>query len=176
VFEVSDKVTVHARGQVTLSCPTSETNVRGLVKAMLQDKVVATPTYRGSAHEGQEPVLEVRSLRVGTKLSGVSFEVGGRRDHRPPAWPALVGRRGAARSSATSVATVAMSRCTASASGRATLRRHPTRVYLVPEDRAVARLILTKPIVREQQPLGPAPRGVHGVCSGCAWRARGPST
>jgi ribose transport system ATP-binding protein len=148
VFEVSDKVTVLREGQVTLSCPTRETSVRGLVKAMLEDKLVAVPTFRASGHTDDDPVLDVRSLRVGSKLSDISLRVGAGE---------ITGLAGLAGSGRTTLVRTLFGDIRPDAGdvtvhGKAYRPRHPSDairrgVYLVPEDRAIRGLILTKPLV-----------------------------
>jgi ABC-type sugar transport system ATPase subunit len=88
VFALSDEVTCLRDGNVVMSCPTAETDMAHLISAMLggHPSVHARSHGRVAHHQqtlgssvpasGPErvPVLTVRNLCVGTKLSDVSFD------------------------------------------------------------------------------------------------------
>lgn len=151
VFEVSDKVTVLREGRVTLSCPASETDVPGLVRAMLGDREIAvnTPGRRRAARvRGSEPALDVRSLDIRGKLSDVSFQL------FPKEIVGLVGLAGSGRSvlMRSLFGDIPRDGGQVLLFGKPYSPRHPADairkgVYLIPEDRAVHGLLLTKPIV-----------------------------
>jgi ribose transport system ATP-binding protein len=158
VFAVSDEVTVLREGRIVLSSPTSGTNMSDLVRAMLGGTSIAAGAQHGIASaastaraadaEAARPVLEVQNLHVGEKLADVSFDV------LPGETVGIVGLAGSGRS--TLLRTLYGDiRPTA---GRMVLKgaryrpRAPRdaiarRVYLIPEDRRVQGLLLTKPIV-----------------------------
>lgn len=152
VFEISDQVTVLREGVVTLSCPARETNVSGLVEAMLGDKEVAA---RGRGHSAatesainRETVLDVRSLQVSGKLTGVSFTV------RAGEIVGLVGLAGSGRTTLlrSLFGDIPRDGGEVQLYGKPYRPRHPyyaisSGVYLIPEDRAVHGLLLSKPIV-----------------------------
>jgi ribose transport system ATP-binding protein len=88
VFVVSDEVTCLREGEAVLQCPTSETNMTGLITAMLGRRPwegAHLPVHGGrskrvkaaassAARRASEASLTVRSLRVGEKLADVSFD------------------------------------------------------------------------------------------------------
>ena len=87
VFVVSDMVTCLREGEVVLQTPTRETNMPGLISAMLgrrpwegshlpvhNSKRVETASPTSVTQKKSEPSLTVRNLKVGAKLSDVSFE------------------------------------------------------------------------------------------------------
>ena len=84
VFAVSDMVTCLREGQVVLQTPTKDTNMAGLISAMLGRRPWEgshLPAHggkrvdaRSTAPQKSEPSLKVRNLKVGTKLADVSFE------------------------------------------------------------------------------------------------------
>jgi ABC-type sugar transport system ATPase subunit len=151
VFEISDKVTCLREGKITLSCPAAQTSVSGLVRAMLGDRELATlrrenrprPTPRPGP-----PALDVRALQVTGKLADISFtasagEIVG-----------LVGLAGSGRSTLlrTLFGDIRRDDGQVLLAGRPYRPRHPADgirngVYLIPEDRAIHGLLLTKPLV-----------------------------
>jgi ABC-type sugar transport system ATPase subunit len=150
VFEVSDKVTVLREGRVTLSCPASQTTVAGLVKAMLGDREIQVnqPGRRQPQRRSSEAALDVRSLQVRGKLSDVSFQL------FPQEIVGLVGLAGSGRSTLmrTLFGDIRRTGGEVHLFGKPYRPRHPAGairngVYLIPEDRAVHGLLLTKPIV-----------------------------
>jgi ABC-type sugar transport system ATPase subunit len=76
VFAVSEEVTCLREGSVVMSCLTKETDMAGVISAMLGRR----PWTHSQSHErhisGFESVatLAVRNLRLGTKLKDVSFD------------------------------------------------------------------------------------------------------
>ncbi len=84
VFAVSDMVTCLREGQVVLQTQTKDTNMAGLISAMLGRRPWEgshLPAHggkrvdaRSTAPRKSEPSLKVRNLKVGTKLADVSFE------------------------------------------------------------------------------------------------------
>ena len=84
VFAVSDMVTCLREGQVVLQTPTKDTNMAGLISAMLgrrpwegshlQAHGGKRIDARSKAPQKSEPSLKVRNLKVGAKLADVSFE------------------------------------------------------------------------------------------------------
>lgn len=151
VFEVADKVTVLREGRVTLSCPTSETDLPGLVKAMLGDREIhvnAPGRRRPARGHNSDVALDVRSLQVHGKLSDISFQLS------PKEIVGLVGLAGSGRSTLmrTLFGDIRPSGGHMLLAGKPYNPRHPADaigngVYLIPEDRAVHGLLLTKPIV-----------------------------
>ncbi len=152
VFEVSDKVTCMREGTITLSCPASDTNVAGLVKAMLGDKEIAPAsqaerrTRKQSAHG--DTALDISGLQVRGKLDDISFRIA------PGEIVGLVGLAGSGRSTLlrTLFGDIRRDAGEVTVFGRSYRPRHPADairngVYLIPEDRAVHGLLLTKPIV-----------------------------
>jgi ribose transport system ATP-binding protein len=87
-FALSDEVTCLRDGNVVMSCPTKQTDMAHLISAMLGVRAWAgaRPNGRGAHHrpiaESSEPaggpqrvpILTVQNLRIGTKLSNVSFD------------------------------------------------------------------------------------------------------
>jgi ABC-type sugar transport system ATPase subunit len=150
VFEVSDKVTVMREGRVTLSCPASQTSVPGLVKAMLGDREIHVnePGRRQIQRRTSDPAMDVRSLEVRGKLSDVSFQL------YPEEIVGLVGLAGSGRSTLmrTLFGDIRRSSGDVLLLGKPYHPRHPADairngVYLIPEDRAVHGLLLTKAIL-----------------------------
>ena len=86
VFAVSDVVTCLREGEVVIQCPTKDTNMVGLIAAMLGRRPWegAHLSVHGSkridvaaqspSRPKSEASLKVRNLRVGAKLADVSFE------------------------------------------------------------------------------------------------------
>ncbi|SRR5579875_185442 len=149
VFEVSDTVTVLREGRVTLSCPAAETTVAGLVVAMLGDREIHVnePGRQRQHIRGGDAAMDVRSLEVRGKLSDVSFQL------FPGEIVGLVGLAGSGRSTLlrTLFGDIRRSGGEVLLAGRAYRPRHPADairngVYLIPEDRAVHGLLLSKPI------------------------------
>ena len=159
VFAVSDQVTCLREGEVVLSCPTKETNMAGLIAAMLgrrpwegahapvhgEGKRVLT--VASGAKRNSEPSLTVRNLSIGTKLSGVSF------DAYPGEVLGVVGLAGSGRTTLlrTLFGDVLQN------GGEIRLRGKPYRprspqdamergVFLIPEDRGIHGLMLAKSI------------------------------
>jgi ribose transport system ATP-binding protein len=149
VFEVSDRVTCLREGTVTLSCPASETDVAGLVKAMLGDKEISAAARRERQRAAHgEVALDVSGLRVRGKLEGVTFQVA------PGEIVGLAGLAGSGRSTLlrSLFGDIRWDGGQVRLFGRRYRPRHPSGairsgVYLVPEDRAIHGLLLTKPIV-----------------------------
>jgi ABC-type sugar transport system ATPase subunit len=152
VFEVSDKVTVLREGTITLSCPASETNVAGLVRAMLGDKEIvpaSTAERRGRERAAHgETGLEVSGLQVRGKLDDITFRV------MSGEIVGLAGLAGSGRSTLlkTLFGDIQRDAGEVLVFGRGFRPRHPNDaikngIYLIPEDRAIHGLLLTKPIV-----------------------------
>jgi ABC-type sugar transport system ATPase subunit len=86
VFALSDMVTCLREGQVVLQTPTKDTNMAGLISAMLGRRPwegAHLPVHsskrveaaaQSATRQKSEPSLTVRNLKVGTKLADVSFE------------------------------------------------------------------------------------------------------
>jgi ABC-type sugar transport system ATPase subunit len=87
VFAVSDMVTCLREGQVVLQTPTKDTNMAGLISAMLGRRPWegahlpvhgagkrVNVTAKSLSRPKSEASLKVRNLKVGTKLADVSFE------------------------------------------------------------------------------------------------------
>lgn len=150
VFEVSDRVTVLRGGQVTLSCPSSETSVSGLVRAMLGDREAGLneTDRRQSRRRAGEPTMDIRSLQVAGKLSDITLQL------FPNEIVGLVGLAGSGRTTLMRTLFGDNRRSSGEVllAGKPYNPRHPADaikrgVYLVPEDRAVHGLLLTKPIM-----------------------------
>jgi ABC-type sugar transport system ATPase subunit len=151
VFEVSDKVTCLREGKITLSCRASETNVPGLVRAMLggRELVLAAPGRTQPAHRphSDKAALDVRSLKVGTKLVDITFRT------VPGEIVGLVGLAGSGRSTLLRALFGDIRRDGGDVFlfGKPYQPRHPSDgirngAYLIPEDRAIHGLLLTKQI------------------------------
>jgi ABC-type sugar transport system ATPase subunit len=152
VFEVSDKVTCLREGRITLSCPAAQTSVSGLIRAMLGDReIVASGPGRRNATSITRtgaPALDVTSLQVRGKLTDVSFET------VPGEIVGLVGLAGSGRTTLMRTLSGDIRRDGGQVllAGQPYNPRHPAGaisrgVYLIPEDRAIHGLLLTKPIV-----------------------------
>ena len=88
VFAVSDMVTCLREGEVVLQCPTKDTNMTGLIAAMLGRRPwegAHLPVHGGrgkrvemvaasASRPKPQASLKVRNLRVGRKLADISFE------------------------------------------------------------------------------------------------------
>ena len=86
VFAVSDMVTCLREGQVVLQTPTTDTNMAGLISAMLGRRPwegAHLPAHsskrvdvaaQSARRQRSGPSLMVRNLKVGTKLADVSFD------------------------------------------------------------------------------------------------------
>jgi ribose transport system ATP-binding protein len=152
VFEVCDKVTCLREGKITLSCPSPDTDVPGLIKAMLGDREIVAG---GAARRSQPQVradgpraLDVSGLRVRGKLTDVTFHT------VPGEVVGLVGLAGSGRTTLMRALFGDIRRDGGQVllAGNPYNPRHPADaigrgVYLIPEDRAVHGLLLTKPIV-----------------------------
>lgn len=153
VFAVSDHVTCLREGQVVLSCPTSETDMAQLIAAMLGRAASRTPSQserRGEVVQlptQREPMLSVRQLRVGSKLTGVSF------DAYPGEILGIVGLAGSGRTTLLR----ALFGDVRIAAGEVLFKdkryrpRSPQHaiaqgIFLIPEDRGIHGLVLTKSI------------------------------
>lgn len=151
VFEVADKVTVLRESRVSLSCPAVETNVRGLVKAMLGDREIQVnePSRRRPVQaRGTETAMDVQSLQVRGKLHDVSFQL------FPREIVGLVGLGGSGRSTLmrTLFGDIRRSGGEILLGGKPYHPRHPADairngVYLIPEDRTAHGLLLAKAIM-----------------------------
>jgi ABC-type sugar transport system ATPase subunit len=152
VFEVSDKVTCLREGKITLSCPAADTNVPGLIRAMLGDRelVAGGPGRRGQSHARRNgpPALDVSGLQVRGKLTDITFQT------VPGEIVGLVGLAGSGRTTLMRALFGDIRRDGGQVllAGEPYHPRHPADaisrgVYLIPEDRAVHGLLLTKPIV-----------------------------
>lgn len=77
VFELCDEITVLRDGRVVMSKAVAETDLRQVVEAIAGGAIREgnEPSAAGAQHLDDPPVLEVRDLRVGTKLRDISFEV-----------------------------------------------------------------------------------------------------
>jgi ABC-type sugar transport system ATPase subunit len=159
VFAVSDMVTSLREGEVVLQTPTKDTNMAGLISAMLgrrpwegahlpvhSGKRVDAAGRSNSQHKS-EPSLTVRNLKVGTKLADVSFE----------AFPGeVLGIVGLAGSGRTTLLRTLFGdlRQSGGEIGFRAKRYHPSStqdamdegVFLIPEDRGVHGLMLAKSI------------------------------
>jgi ABC-type sugar transport system ATPase subunit len=151
VFEVSDKVTCLREGKITLSCPAAETSVPGLIRAMLGDReiVLNSPGRRVaiSTLKDRPAALDVTSLQVRGKLDDVTFSTA------PGEIVGLVGLAGSGRTTLvkTLFGDIRRDAGQVTVAGKPFSPRHPgdaigRGVYLIPEDRAVHGLLLTKPI------------------------------
>jgi ribose transport system ATP-binding protein len=159
VFAVSDQVTCLREGAVVLSCPTKETHMSELVAAMLGRRPWNTTPAHGrpthvdpapgfsSKQADRRPALIVRNLRVGEKLAEVSFDV------FPGEIVGLVGLGGSGR---TTLLRTLFGDLRAT-NGQILLHGEPYRplspqyaisrgMFLIPEDRSVHGLILSKSI------------------------------
>lgn len=156
LYEISDEVTCMREGAVVLNAPTSETTLPGLVAAILGPAAASGHLVQERGErpavvrtEGQvEPVLDVRHLQVGTKLADVSFSV------FPGEILGVTGLAGSGRSLLlrTLFGDIQASGGEIEVRGRRYTPADPKEaiargVYLVPEDRRVHGLVLTKPIV-----------------------------
>jgi ribose transport system ATP-binding protein len=159
VFAVSDMVTCLREGQVALQTATKDTNMAGLIAAMLgrrpwEGAHLLTrggkridAAARSSSRQQASPSLKVRNLKVGTKLTDVSFE----------AYPGeVLGVVGLAGSGRTTLLRTLFGDLRPS--GGEVLFRHrryrpnstqdamDEGVFLIPEDRGVHGLMLAKSI------------------------------
>ncbi len=153
VFEVSDKVTCLREGKVTLSCPAADTSVPGLIRAMLGDRGIVASGGPGRRSQPQArpdgpPALDVSALQVRGKLTDVTFRT------VPGEIVGLVGLAGSGRTTLmrTLFGDIRRDGGQVLLAGEPYRPRHPADaigrgVYLIPEDRAVHGLLLTKPIV-----------------------------
>jgi ribose transport system ATP-binding protein len=159
VFAISDQVTCLREGEVVLSCPTKETNMQGLIGAMLGRRPwegTQTTVHGGGkrvvseaaqAKKSSEPTLTVRNISIGTKLSDVSFD----------AFPGeVLGVVGLAGSGRTTLLRALFGDVPING-GDVRLRGKPYRpgspqdamdrgVFLIPEDRGIHGLMLAKSI------------------------------
>lgn len=162
VFAISDEVTCLREGKVVLQCPTKETNMSGLIAAMLGHRpwegahVPEHGTHGrkrvevaagSSSRTHSEATLTVRNLRVGEKLTDVTF------DAFPGEVLGIVGLAGSGRTTLmrTLFGDIRQS------GGEIKLRDRRYRpsssqdamsqgVFLIPEDRGVHGLMLSKSI------------------------------
>lgn len=158
IFTISDEVTCLREGRVVLDCPTRETSMNSLVAAMLgrndwnnaaksRNPVRESGTFVSNEREATPPTLSVKNLRIGNKLTTVSFD----------AWPGeILGIVGLAGSGRTTLLRSLFGDVAIDA-GQITIRGQPYRpgspeaamargVFLVPESRGVHGLVLTKSI------------------------------
>jgi ribose transport system ATP-binding protein len=158
VFAVSDEVTCLREGKVVMSCPTKETDMTHLIGAMLGRRPWAGARPHGHHDHGEraekaasaratEPALTVRNLRIAEKFSDVSFE----------AYPGeILGVVGLAGSGRTSLMRALFGDLRPSG-GEILLHGKRYRpgspqfamskgVYLIPEDRGIHGLVLSKSI------------------------------
>jgi ribose transport system ATP-binding protein len=83
VFQIADEVTTLREGAVTLSGPTSATDMPALIEAMLGQRLLETERAIASevageglaAETGAAPALSVEHLRVAGKLDDISFKL-----------------------------------------------------------------------------------------------------
>lgn len=154
VFGISDQVTCLREGRVVLSSPTKDTSMSELIRAMLgHSSVAARPeeppgSQRPEEERPEQPVrLSVNHLRVGDKLLDVSFEV--QRGE-------IVGVAGVVGSGRSTLLRTLFGDIRATA-GEMKLDDRTYRVsspesaiadgvFLIPEDRAVFGVVLTKSI------------------------------
>ena len=158
VFAISDEVSCLREGEVVLNCATRDTTMNGLIGAML-----GRVDWKGSKDSGHiertideippktsqtaAPSVSVRGLQVGGKLSRVSFD----------AWPGeilgIVGLAGSGRSTLLR----SLFGDLAHEAGEIRIKGAPYRpsspsaamakgVFLIPENRGVQSLMLTKSI------------------------------
>jgi ribose transport system ATP-binding protein len=158
VFAVSDQITCLREGRVVLSCPTTQTTMSDVIKAMLGRSplaveargivAVAGETTIGAPTPSQKPSLEVKNLKVGEKLLDVSFSI------LPGEILGVAGLAGSGRSTllrtlfgdirpTSGEILLKGSQYKPKSPGDAIARR----TFLIPEDRGVFGLVLTKPIV-----------------------------
>jgi len=162
VFAISDHVTCLREGKVVMQCPTSETDMDGLIAAMLGrdpwEGAHSTPhsqrtrrvdTGMSTAPRADSaPTVAVRNLRVGQKLIDVSF------DAYPGEILGIVGLAGSGRTTLMRTLFGDVRR----SGGEIRLRGQPYRpaspqhamssgVFLIPEDRGIHGLVLSKSIV-----------------------------
>jgi ABC-type sugar transport system ATPase subunit len=157
VFAVSDEVTCLREGTVVLSCPTGETTMAQLIGAMLgrrpwegahpHERAGERPAASAAGRAERAPALTVRNLRVGAKLTDVSFEA------FPGEVLGIVGLAGSGRT--TLVRTLFGDRRPSGGEIRLHGKRYRPRspedaiargIYLIPEDRGVHGLMLGKSI------------------------------
>lgn len=156
VFAVADMVTAIREGSVTLSVPTEQTRVSEVIEAMLGRRLLtveraAEPkdTNRTTESVTSPPAaLEVRDLRIGRKLDGISFDL------HPGEIVGIAGLAGSGRTTLlrTLFGDVQPSAGVIKLVGRPYQPRSPadaihSNVYLIPEDRGVHGLVLSAPIV-----------------------------
>jgi ribose transport system ATP-binding protein len=163
VFAISDEVTCLREGEVVLQCPTNETNMAGLIAAMLGRRpwegahLPDHGTHHGkkrvevaaasSSRPDSEATVTVRNLRVGEKLTDVTF------DAFPGEVLGIVGLAGSGRTTLlrTFFGDVRPSGGEIKLRGK---RYRPSSsqdamshgVFLIPEDRGVHGLMLSKSI------------------------------
>jgi ribose transport system ATP-binding protein len=161
VFAISDQVTCLREGKVVMQCQTSETNMDGLIAAMLgrnpwegahlpvhgkRSKRVPAAAWTASGGK-PKPTLSVRSLRVGEKLVDVSFD----------AFPGeILGIVGLAGSGRTTLMRTLFGDIPKSGGGITLCgkRYQPSSpqvamsrgIFLIPEDRGIHGLLLSKSI------------------------------
>jgi ribose transport system ATP-binding protein len=159
VFAVSDEITCLREGHIVLSKQTTETSMAELIRAMLGRTSVAESlepkttkqadvTPAGVAHSERQPTLDVRKLQVGRKLLDVSFTV------LPGEIVGIAGLAGSGRSTLlrTLFGDIRVTAGEVLLDGRTYKPDSPRQairlgVFLIPEDRGVHGLILTKNIV-----------------------------
>ena len=73
VFRVSDRVTVLKDGQLVFTKPIQQTTADSLITAMVGRKLARV--YPAKAQKLGDPLLAVKNLSSGTKVSGISFEL-----------------------------------------------------------------------------------------------------
>jgi ribose transport system ATP-binding protein len=154
VFAVSDEVTCLREGKVVLSSRTKDTNINDLIAAMLGRRLfegVHVPSHSAGGQKTRasevEPSLRVRKLVVGRKLTDVSFDAFAGE---------VLGVVGLAGSGRTTLLRTLFGDIRP-ADGEIRINGHGYRpgspadamangVFLIPEDRAVRGLMLSKSI------------------------------
>ena len=150
VFAVSDEVTCLREGNVVMSCSTKETDMARLISAMLGRRAWAHARSPGRQHSGPErfAALNVRNLRASTRLKDVSF------DAFAGEILGIVGLAGSGRTTLlrTLFGDLGRSGGEIRLYGKSYRPRCPRDaiidgVFLIPQDRAVHGLVLSKSIV-----------------------------